>query len=70
MKLLSTRLLATVATIDVIALLASGLLRNAHHGPGAVIADMAWFAFLIATVCVITLATAILVSAARRRPAA
>ena len=69
MKLLSTRLLATVATIDVIALLVSGLLRNTHHGPGAVIADIAWFTFLLATVCVITLAAAMLISA-RRRPAA
>lgn len=70
MRVLSARVLGIVVAIDVVALIVSGLLRNAHHGPGSVIADIAWFTFLIATLVVIVLAVGILVSSARGRRAA
>jgi hypothetical protein len=66
-KLTLQRLLLVAVVVDVIAFAASGLLRNAHHGVGAVVGDIAWFTFLTATVCVLVLAVASIAGSAVRR---
>ena len=68
MKITLHRLLLAAVAVDVVALFVSGLLRNAHHGAGAVVGDVAWFTFLIATLAVLVLAvTSIASSVVRRR---
>jgi hypothetical protein len=68
-KILSSRVLGTAVAVDVVALVVSGLLRNVHHGIGSVVADVAWFTFLVTTLIVIVLAVAILVTSVTQRRA-
>ncbi|HTY73004.1 MAG TPA: hypothetical protein VMI11_11350 [Actinomycetes bacterium] len=67
MKLLSHRTLGAVIALGLIAFVSSGLLRNATHGVGAVLGDIAWFTFLICVLATLALSVALIAAAGLRR---
>ena len=64
------RLLKIVALVTVAAFLLSGVLRNAKHGLGYVLGDIAWFGFLASLLTLLVLGAVVAVGALRRRAAA
>jgi hypothetical protein len=64
------RLLKIVAVVTVAAFLLSGVLRNAKHGLGYVLGDIAWFGFLTGLLALLILGGVVAVGALRRRAAA
>ena len=70
MKVPLSRLLATAACVDVVALVVSFALRHAKHGAGETIGAIGWFTLLADTLLVLALAAAVLTRTLRgRRPA-
>lgn len=55
--------------ITVAAFLLSGVLRNAKHGIGYVLGDIAWFGFLTGLLVLLVLGAVVAVGALRRRSA-
>jgi predicted membrane protein len=64
------RLLKIDAVVTVAAFLLSGVLRNAKHGIGYVLGDIAWFGFLAGLLALLILGAVVAVGALRRRAAA
>lgn len=67
MKFTLRRLLASAATVTLVACVVAGIVKHAKHGFALYLGDVAWFTFLIGVLVTITLALAVLVKVTRNR---
>jgi hypothetical protein len=64
------RLAAVILAVDLVAFGVSGILRNADHGVGFVLGDIAWFGFLAGVLALLVVGVVALARAARNRSGA
>jgi hypothetical protein len=64
------RLAGLILAVDLVAFGFSGILRNAHHGVGLVLGDIAWFGFLAGVLALLLVGVVALARAARTRSGA
>jgi hypothetical protein len=64
------RLAAVILAVDLVAFGVSGILRNARHGAGLVLGDIAWFGFLAGVLALLVVGVVALGRSARTRSGA